>query len=74
MDEQEVARAVDALMDEYRATCLWFLRPDYYPATDEERLSVLSKIERHADREGFRKAARLREWLSPRSSATSAVS
>jgi hypothetical protein len=71
---EEVARAVDQLVDEYRHRCLWFLRPDYYPATDEERLRVLGQIERHGDRDAFQRAAKIRQWLSQISSARSAVS
>ncbi len=63
-----------ALVDEYRTRCLWFLRRDLYPATREEALRVLGQIERHADREGFVRAARIRRWLSPTSSGRSAAS
>jgi len=62
------------LMDEYRGRCLWFLRRDYYPAPTEEAQQVLDAIQRHGDRDGFRRAARIRQWLSPASSATSAAS
>ena len=63
-----------ALVDEYRTRCLWFLRRDLYPATRDEALRVLRQIERHADREGFVRAARIRRWLSPSSSEPSAAS
>jgi hypothetical protein len=63
-----------SLVDEYRTSCLWFLRPDLYPETREEMLRVLRAIEKHADREGFVRAARIRQWLSPISSAPSAAS
>ena len=63
-----------ALIDEYRTRCLWFLRRDLYPATREEALRVLRQIERHADRDGFVRAARIRRWLSPSSSEPSAAS
>lgn len=62
------------LVDDYRTRCLWFLRPDYYPKTREEMLRVLRQIEKNADREGFVRAARIRQWLSPPSSGPSAVS
>jgi hypothetical protein len=62
------------LVDDYRTSCLWFLRPDLYPETREEMLRVLRQIERHADREGFVRAARIRQWLSPTSSGSSAAS
>lgn len=63
---------MDRLLDEYRVRCLWFLRPDYHPATTEERVRVLGYIERHGDREAFRRAATLKRWLSPPSSGPSA--
>ena len=62
------------LIDEYRARCLWFLRPDYYPATQAEVLRVLDAIERHGDRAGFQRASEIRQWLSQSSSAASAGS
>lgn len=67
-------QAVDALVDEYRQRCLWFLREDYYPSSLQERLRVLDYIQRHGDREAFRRAAEVRKWLSPSSSEKSAAS
>jgi hypothetical protein len=64
---------VHAIVDEYRARCLWFLREDYYPQTPDEACRVLESIERHGDVAAFRKAAELRQWLSQNSSAPSAV-
>jgi len=72
MDEGNANDAVNRLVDEYRVRCLWFLRPDYYPSSVEERLRALSYIERHGDREAFRRAGVLRRWLSPHSSEPSA--
>jgi hypothetical protein len=63
--------ALRALVDEYRDRCLWFLRPDYYPPTIAEAQRVLDAIQRHGDRDGFRRAAKVRQWLSQPSSATS---
>lgn len=63
-----------SLVDEYRIQCLWFLRPDYYPATREEALRVLRQIERHGDRTAFVRAGRIRQWLSRNSSERSAAS
>ena len=62
------------LVDDYRTRCLWFLRPDFYPETPAETLRVLRHIERHGDREGFVRAARIRQSLSPPSSGPSADS
>ena len=69
-----VSQPLRALVDAYRARCLWFLRPDYYPSTAGEALRVLSAIQRHGDREAFQRAAEIRQWLSAGSSATSAGS
>jgi hypothetical protein len=63
------AEAVNRLVDEYRQRCLWFLRTDYYPVSDVERLRVLAYIERYGDRAAYRRAAELRRWLSRTSSA-----
>lgn len=73
-DERTVAEEVDRLVDECRVGCLWFLRPDYHPATKEERIRVLELIERRGDREAYRRAATLRRWLSPTSNVASAAS
>jgi len=70
-EQAELERTMKGLVDEYRSRCLWFLRPDYYPATLEERLRVLGYIERHGDLSAFKRAATLRQWLSRSSNETS---
>jgi hypothetical protein len=70
---EDLVRAVDALVDECRTDALWFLKQDYYPRTDEERQRVLHDIQKHANVEIFKRAARLRAWLSRHSSAASAA-
>lgn len=72
--KHEVADGVNRLLDDYRLQCAWFLRPDYYPTSVEARLRVLDYVERHGDRDGFRRAAELRRWLLPTSNAPSAGS
>ena len=69
----EADAALHALVDEYRERCLWFLRRDYYPATRRgsagaRRPSSATGIARPSARR------RIRQWLSPPSSATSAAS
>jgi hypothetical protein len=68
----DVTREIDDLVDECRSTCLWYQRPDYYPRTDLERWRALDDIQKHADLETFRRAGRLKECLSRRSSSESA--
>jgi hypothetical protein len=72
--DPEVASALRSLMDRYRSRCLWFLAPDYYPATAAEVLRVLSAIERHGDRAAFQRSSEIRQWLSLSTSAASAGS
>ena len=68
----EVA-AIDALVDRYRDRCLWFLRHDYYPTTDPDRLRLLTYIEQYGDLAAYRQAGKLKRWLSQSSSAPSAT-
>jgi hypothetical protein len=70
----DIAEAIDRLVDEYRHRCLWFLREDYYPITDDDRIRVLDAIARHGDVTAYRRASATRQWLSRRSSARSAAS
>jgi hypothetical protein len=63
--------ALDRFVDEQRVRCLWFLRSDYYPATDAERRRVLEAIERHGDVPAFVRARTFKACLSPTSSARS---
>lgn len=71
---RDLEREVDALVDECRVECLWYLRPDYYPRSDLERLQVLDAIQERSSRDVFRRAGTLKAWLSHHSSAASASS
>ena len=63
-----------AIVDQYRGRCLWFLQSGYYPETVEEALRVLDSIQRYGDREAFRRAGEVRQWLSQATNAKSAGS
>lgn len=67
MDPERIMQQVNALVDEYRPRCLWYLREDYYPQTAAEACRVLDAIERHGDADAFRKAHAIRQWLSQNS-------
>ena len=67
----QINRAIDQLVEEYRACYLWSLRADYFPRTPSERLRVLAMIRRHGDLEAFRRASFLSQWLSQNSNAAS---
>jgi len=68
----DIRAAIDALVDACRVRCLWYMRPDYYPRTDPERLAVLDAIQARCDTATFRRAGALRTWLSQPSSVASA--
>lgn len=70
----EAIDEIDRLIEANRLRCLWFLRPDYHPSTDHERLRALAYIERYGDRDAYRRATELTRWLSRHSSGPSAVS
>jgi hypothetical protein len=73
-EASKIAESINALVDEYRARCLWFLRSDYYPAAPEDQIRILGYIARYGDVEAYRRAAALREWLSHHFNAASAGS
>ena len=72
-DLDDILADVRRLVDAYRAQCLWFVRPGYYPKDAAEAVRTLQQIERNGDLEGFRKARELRACLSRISSAPSAA-
>ena len=74
MTREDLSRAVDALVDECRVESLCYLRPDYYPRTDLERLQVLDAIQERCSRETFVRAGTLKAWLSRHSREGSASS
>ena len=65
-------RELNALIDQYRVQCLWFLREDHYPENQEDALRILGYIKRYGDLEAFRRASTLAGWLSAHSSERSA--
>jgi hypothetical protein len=73
-DARDLSAQIDRFVDEHRAACLWFLRPDYYPRTPAEQAHVLQRIERHSDLAAYQRARMLRQWLSRPSSAPSVAS
>jgi hypothetical protein len=64
---------VDQLVGDTRSSCLWYLRPDYFPRTPGEIERVLRAIANHGDRATFGRARMLLQWLSRFSSGTSAT-
>ncbi len=65
--DEEVALV--SLLEAYRARCLWFLRPDFVPASREEWLRTLDLIERYGDMTAFKQVGEAKKWLSHPSNA-----
>ncbi len=61
-------------LEAQRASCLWYTRTDWVPATRDEMLRALDAIQKHGDRAAFVRAGEMRLWLSPPSNAGSAGS
>lgn len=74
MNSAELASEIDALVDAQRETCLWYLRPDYYPLTREEQLVTLEAIQKRCSLDVYRRAGELKQWLLVSSNATSVSS
>ncbi|HXV61846.1 MAG TPA: hypothetical protein VEK15_14210 [Vicinamibacteria bacterium] len=73
-ETRQLERTIDALVNDYRDRCLWFLRPDFYPKTLDQKLRVLKYIRRYGDKTACRRAADAKRWLLQSSSETSAAS
>ena len=69
--EDQVNQRISELINEYRERCLWFMKPDFLPETEEERHRVLDLIVRHGDRRAYERVMEIRQWLSQRSSSRS---
>lgn len=74
MDRATLLREIDMFVDAQRDRCLWFVRRDYLPQTDDDRRWVLTQIQSRADRATFIRAGELKRWLSPTFSDVSADS
>ena len=68
---EELRPEIQALIQDYRLQCLWFLIPEFVPANPEQALRALYSIERYGDRRAFIRARELRACLLQSSNATS---
>jgi len=63
-DSRQVFDDACRLIEEKRATCLWFLAKDYRPADAAGIARCMRYIERYGDCESYKRARGIREWLS----------
>ena len=59
-----IDKRILSLIEEYRDRCLWFLRSDYVPTTNDEIIQVLTYIERYGDRNAYIRSEEIKRWLS----------
>lgn len=59
MDKTNTTDCINRFIDEQRQLCLWFMRPDYRPSTDGEKIMVLKKIQLRANLEAYKKAGEM---------------
>jgi len=62
---------IEALVEENRATCLWFFDAAFRPDTPAKALQALDSIARYGSRDAFVRASELKKWLSQTSSRPS---
>jgi hypothetical protein len=64
---------IEALVEQNRVTCLWFLDAAFRPDTPAKAMQALESIVRHGSRDAFVRASELREWLLQASSSPSSA-
>jgi hypothetical protein len=62
---------IEALVEQNRVTCLWFLDAAFRPDTPAKAMQALDSIVRYGSRDAFIRASELRKWLSQTSSRPS---
>ena len=62
---------IEALVEENRATCLWFFDAAFRPDTPAKAMQALDSIARYGNRDAFIRASELKRWLSRTSSSPS---
>jgi hypothetical protein len=55
---------IDALVEENRATCLWFFDAAFRPDTPAKAMQALDSIVRYGSRDAFIRASELKAWLA----------
>jgi hypothetical protein len=59
---------VRSVVDDYRSMCFWFMDRDFRPKDAAGLKIVVENLEHYGDMAAYRRAGRIREWLSQVSS------
>ena len=67
MTVEEIIRTDEyqSVVKDYRDVCLWFANGVERPSNEVQLEQVLSSIETYGDMNAFKRAGRIRQWLSP---------
>ncbi len=57
-----------SLIDKYRSVCFWNFADDFMPENERQLLVAIENLERYGDMEAYRRAGRIKKWLSQISS------
>ena len=71
--EKEIETELVSAVDDYRSMCFWNLPEDFKPVTRAQKILALDRLERYGDLAAYKRAGRIRQWLSPHSSPKSCV-
>ena len=53
-----------SLIDKYRSVCFWNFADDFMPENERQLLVAIENLERYGDMEAYRRAGRIKKWLS----------
>ena len=67
------SREYQSLVADYRSMCLWSMPDCSHPSSLRQIDCVLRSIENYGDLAAYKRAGRIRQWLSPHSSPKSCV-
>ena len=53
-----------AIVDDYRTMCFWSMDEGFFPKNERQLVLIAENLERYGDMSAYRKAGKIREWLS----------
>ncbi len=72
MTIREIAESEEfrSVVNDYRGMCLWNFPEDFMPKNERQIEMVVDRLEHYGDLSAYRRAGRIREWLSQASRRT----